>query len=442
MKFSKYNLIFQESKTDKYILFNTLSGHSYHISSDAADAIKTGDIASLDNATQKAFTRYGIIIDDQVDETRYFSYFHNKAKFGSTSVSATVLLTWACNFSCVYCFEGAGKVTNVMNQDSADKFINFMIKLAESHNAKSMHVTLFGGEPLVNIKQGFYILNHLKEYCDKNGLILTCGVITNGSLITQGIIDKLLYYNCSMVQITLDGTKEIHDSRRPYKNGKGSFEDIIHAIKLLSNVSNRLRTVIRINVDKTNTDEAVNLLAYLGKNGEGLTMCGVDFGIVRGSTSACSAYSGNCYVDYEIGDVLDYLWREAEKQGFDMRTTPSLRWMYCGLYGDSQYTITPDCGVYKCWEHAGMEEHLMGEIGADGSLINTTYALFDWMSKNPLEDNECRECVYLPACGGGCGVVSYNETGTYHAKGCYKVKGVLEKQIQRFASSIGGQSQR
>lgn len=440
MKYSKYNLIFQESEKSKYILFNTLSGHSYHISSDVADAINDGDITSLDDATQKAFIRYGIIIDDQVDETRYFSYFHNKAKFASTSVSATVLLTWACNFSCVYCFEGAGKVTSVMNQDSADKFINFMIKLAESHNAKSMYITLFGGEPLVNIKQGFYILDHLKNYCDKNGLTLSCGVITNGSLITQDIIDKLLYYNCSMVQITLDGTKAIHDSRRPYKNGRGSFDDIIRAIKLLSKASNRLRTVIRINVDKTNTDEAVNLLAYLGKNGEGLTMCGVDFGIVRGSTSACSAYSGNCYVDYEIGDVLDYLWRESEKQGFSMRTTPNLRWMYCGLYSDNQYTVTPDCGVYKCWEHAGMEEHLMGEIGADGSLINTTYALFDWMSKNPLEDKECKECVYLPACGGGCGVVSYNETGTYHGKGCFKVKGVLEKQIQRFASDIAAKS--
>lgn len=155
MKYSKYNLIFQESEKSKYILFNTLSGHSYHISSDVADAINAGDITSLDDATQKAFIRYGIIIDDQVDETRYFSYFHNKAKFASTSVSATVLLTWACNFSCVYCFEGAGKVTSVMNQDSADKFINFMIKLAESHNAKSMYITLFGGEPLVNIKQGF-----------------------------------------------------------------------------------------------------------------------------------------------------------------------------------------------------------------------------------------------------------------------------------------------
>lgn len=441
MKFSKYNLIF-EDKEKKHILFNTLSGHSFYVSDDIVIAITEGDPTALDFATQKSFTNYGIIIDDHIDETRLFSYFHNKSKFASPSVSATVLLTWACNFSCVYCFEGAGETTNVMTQESADKFIRFMIRLAETRNAKSMYINLFGGEPLVNIKQGFYILENLKKYCDSHGISLFCGIITNGSLITSEIIDKLLYYNCTMVQITLDGTKDVHDARRPYKNGKGSFDDIICAIKLLSKVSNKLRTIIRINIDKTNTTEAVNLLRYLGNNGEGLTMCGIDFGIVRGSTSACSAYSGNCYIDYEIGDVLEYLWNEAEKQGFLMHTNPFQRWMYCGLYSDGQYTVTPDCNVYKCWEHAGMEEHRMGEIGDDGSLVNVSFALYDWMSKNPLEDKDCRECVYLPACGGGCGVVSYNETGTYHAKGCFKVKGVLEKQIQRFALEVANKAKK
>ena len=441
MKFSRYNLIWNANENTQCILFNTLSGHSFYISNDIAEFIKCGQINALDEITKNLFIKYGIIIDDRIDETRYFTYFHNKAKFSSSSISATILLTWACNFSCVYCFEGAGKETRTLNQYTSDKFIKFMIKLAESKNAKSMYINLFGGEPLVNINQGFYILNNLKKYCDENGIVFSCGVITNGSLFTKEIMDKLLQYNCTMVQITLDGTKSIHDARRPYKNGRGSFDDIVKAIQLLSKESARLRTVIRINIDKTNITEATKLLAYLGKDGKNLTMCSVDFGIVRGSTSACSAYSGNCYVDYEIGDVLDYLWHEAEMQGFIISTKTFQRWMYCGLYSDNQYTVTPDCCVYKCWEHAGIEEHLIGEIDDDGSLKNTTYTLFDWMSKNPLEDQECRECVYLPACGGGCGVVSYNETGSYHSKGCFKVKGVLEKQIQRFATGAANQTE-
>lgn len=51
-----------------------------------------------------------------------------------------------------------------------------------------------------------------------------------------------------------------------------------------------------------------------------------------------------------------------------------------------------------------------------------------------MPDHECRECVYLPVCGGGCGSVSYNQSKTYHAPGCFKTKGVVEKQILHFVN--------
>ncbi|WP_211333338.1 SPASM domain-containing protein [Keratinibaculum paraultunense] len=109
--------------------------------------------------------------------------------------------------------------------------------------------------------------------------------------------------------------------------------------------------------------------------------------------------------------------------------------MYCGLYSNNQFTVAPNCDVYKCWEHVGQEEHLMGKIDENGNL-RVTYAYYDWMSVDPLKNAECSECVYLPVCGGGCGVVSYNETGTYHAKGCFKVKGTIEKQVLKYVEEI------
>lgn len=220
--------------------------------------------------------------------------------------------------------------------------------------------------------------------------------------------------------------------RRKYKDGKGSFEQIISALELLNNKSADIHTVIRINVDKNNLDEVSLLLEYLGSNGKGLTNCNVDFGIVRGSTQACSAYSGNCLSESIVGEVLSKLWSKAEMEGFTLYTKPFHRWIYCGLYADSQFTVTPNGELYKCWEHAGDEQHLMGNINENGNIDNIKYSYYDWMSHNPLENEECKECVYLPACGGGCGVVSYNETNSYHSKGCFKVKGVLEKQVLRY----------
>lgn len=47
-----------------------------------------------------------------------------------------------------------------------------------------------------------------------------------------------------------------------------------------------------------------------------------------------------------------------------------------------------------------------------------------------LKEPDCSDCKYLPICGGGCRMLSYRQTGTYHAAGCEKVKGVIEKQIE------------
>lgn len=431
MKFSRYNLKIQEEATEKGILFNTLTGNIFYVSEAVFRAIENDDIFLLDSVTLQEFQKYGIVIDDMIDERRYFSYFHNKSKFQSDVVAATVLLTWACNLSCIYCYEGAGQNTQIMNQNIAENFIQFMKMEARNRRARFMHITLFGGEPLVNIQQGFFILDELYTYCKLQNIYFSCSVITNGTLLDDLIIKKLLLYNCNMIQITLDGIKNTHNQRRPYKDGTGSFDDVINAIKRLTNYL-EIKSVIRINIDKTNLKDTEKLLEYLGNKHEKLTSCSVDFGIVRGTTAACSSYSNNCLCEAEIGDTLYHLWNIAEHNGFQIHSRPTVRWMFCGLYSDSQFTISPDGGVYKCWEHAGIPEHKIGELDNMGQIINRNYAYFDWMSKNPLEDQACSACVYLPVCGGGCGSISYNETGNYHAKGCFKVKGVVEKQIQQF----------
>lgn len=430
MKTSKFNLVIEEN--GGFVLFNTLSGHCFKISKEVAEKIDKNKIEELEKETYDSFVKKGVIIENNIDENRYFSYFQGKTKYDTNSVSSTILLTWACNFACVYCYEGAGALTETMSMTTADSFVNFMINQAKVRNAKSMYINLFGGEPLMNIECGIHILEKLKLYCKQNDMSFASGIISNGTLLTPEILEELIKNNCTQIQITLDGMEEMHNSRRFYKNGQGTFSRILEVLEMLNKRSDEIRTVIRINVDKNNLDEVKKLVRFLGQKGKKLTNCAVDFGIVRGSTKACSAYSGNCFLEESVGTVLDVLWSEAEKEGFKVYTNPSPKWIFCGLYADNQYTITPNGDLYKCWEHAGDEHHLMGKLYAEGNIDDIRYAYYDWMSFNPLENEECVNCVYLPACGGGCAVVGYNETGTYHGKGCFKVKGVIEKQIMRY----------
>lgn len=434
MKLSKYNLLVQSDHDDQYILFNTFNGNCIMISSSVADAIKQSNLELLTKQDIDLFEQTGVLIPDNVEEDKIYSYMQNQEKYASSYLSATVLLTESCNLRCIYCFQGHDRTPVTMDIEQADRFISFLTAAAKMNGSKHVAVLLFGGEPLINIEIGFYILSKVKEFCQQNEMVFSSSIITNGTLLDEYIIKKLDEFNCKMIQITLDGIKKTHDTRRMYANGNGSFDDTIGALKLLKNYG-KIHTVVRVNVDKTNLYETYQLLEYIGKNGLDLTKFTVDFGIVRGGTSACADYSPKCFSESEIGDVLYNLWNFAEKQGFKYKIRPMRKTMYCGLYSNNQFTVAPNCDVYKCWEHVGQEEHLMGKIDENGNL-RVTYAYYDWMSVDPLKNAECSESVYLPVCGGGCGVVSYNETGTYHAKGCFKVKGTIEKQVLKYVEEI------
>ena len=45
--------------------------------------------------------------------------------------------------------------------------------------------------------------------------------------------------------------------------------------------------------------------------------------------------------------------------------------------------------------------------------------------------------MYLPVCGGGCVGATYCDQNNYHSSGCYKIKGVFEKQVlERFKDEL------
>ena len=89
---------------------------------------------------------------------------------------------------------------------------------------------------------------------------------------------------------------------------------MLNGIRMIYNNAKLNNPVIRINIDKTNIDEVKRLLVYLSE--EKLNGCYIDFGIVKGTTKACSSYTGNCFVENELGEILDGLWEELESMGF------------------------------------------------------------------------------------------------------------------------------
>jgi uncharacterized protein len=137
-----------------------------------------------------------------------------------------LLFTQRCNMACTYCFEPKKK----QNRMSKEQILDFVEKLP------SIKIMMFGGEPFLDIDLLTDLYDAL-EAKDMNETLKTQllqsftirdNLITNGTLIEKNL-DIIKKYNL-MLQISVDGPKEINDLGRVYADGHGSFDDIMKSI--------------------------------------------------------------------------------------------------------------------------------------------------------------------------------------------------------------------
>lgn len=427
MKFSKYNVFYEHG--DNFLLVNTRTGAMFTLDGELKQKIESGDVSCISEDVVKEYIKTGIVIDDSFNEYNFLKYSTDKEKFNNNILSLTILMTRNCNFKCTYCFEGLNKKSDSLKPKTKEaifKFINNVFN--ENKNIKFLSITLFGGEPLLSFYNNFQWLLDIKKLCMEKEKEFSTMVITNGSLITEKILKSLKELNCHNIQITLDGIAAIHDSRRMFKNGKGSFYKVISGIKKIVGYNDFPNPVIRINIDKTNLKKTFELLEFLKY--ENLTDCYIDFGIVK--IDSKEQFSNCCFVDDELGKVLMPLWEKLRELNFKYECTPHRIFNYCGLSKENFFTIDVDGSVYKCWELVGNKDYIVGYINEAGCMVDITSHYYDCIARDADRIEECRNCVYLPLCGCGCASVSIQKNDSIFTPGCFKTKSIFFEQAKLF----------
>lgn len=435
MKYSFYNILVNDE--DDIYLANTFSGAVFKIDRPLSQLITQGNIDDLSSEDYESFKKTDVIIGDEIEELRVLSYRQNTAKFHSTILSLTILLTSDCNFRCTYCFEGLEKKATYLSETTKNRIFKFIqMTLGNDSNIQTVSITLFGGEPLMKFECSYDFLSKIQNLCAEKNKKFVTSIVTNGALITESRLEKLNNLNCSMIQITLDGTKEIHDKRRMDSYGNGTFETVANGIRKVIKYGKLGFPVIRINIDRTNLDSTFELLNYLAR--ESFTQCYIDFGIIRDANEIGCNCNDACFSDEELGEVLSPLWNKLVELNFPVSFANIRRAIYCGLCSDSTFTIDSNGDIYKCWEMVGQEAFKIGQLDDSGAIINISGHFFDWMSRGIETIPECKECKYLPICGCGCASVSYHNNKSLFSKGCFKTKSLFEKKmIMQYKTKIG-----
>lgn len=154
---------------------------------------------------------------------------------------AVVELTDKCNLRCKHCY-GSFSDGKTLNDDDIDIIIH------ELKDNGCKRVTLSGGEPCILGERLFDIADRFK----KEGFVVA--LVTNGTMVG---IDVHKYSCFDIIQVSIDGLKDVHESIR----GKGTFLKSIDSILSLKKVVKKVFAQITIN--SINQYDFFKLLAFL-----------------------------------------------------------------------------------------------------------------------------------------------------------------------------------
>ena len=89
------------------------------------------------------------------------------------------------------------------------------------------------------------------------GVTLYINIITNGLLLSEEVVDRLVPLGLNGIKITLDGDHDTHNRMRPLRGGQGTFDRIVDNIR---KVAGRCRIAIGGNFDESSVESFPALL--------------------------------------------------------------------------------------------------------------------------------------------------------------------------------------
>lgn len=171
-------------------------------------------------------------------------------------------ITCRCNLRCIMCYTDCFNRTEKVREElSTDEILRIMDELAE---AGCLELALTGGEPLAR-PDFFEIYEHAKA----GGFLVT--LLTNGTLITEEIADRLAALPPHRIEISLHGVTERTFER--VTQGRGAFQRCMAAIGLLRD--RRLPLMLKTTAMTANKEEVLAIKRYVnGLEGVGYKLGG------------------------------------------------------------------------------------------------------------------------------------------------------------------------
>lgn len=420
MKWSKYNIL---SKSDKYghLLFNTMSMVFLQINDEDLPAwleLKSNPDKVADISNGDFLLKSRIIVKDDDEDLNVYLTDVLKNRYNSSDVALTILSTRGCNFGCIYCYEQERPMIN-MSEDTEKAVIQFV---KSNPNLKRLSVVWYGGEPLIN----FPSIQRLSEAFVGMNIEYSAKMVCNGYLLTDDIANKIERLRIRNIQITLDGTADIHDKRRPLIGGQPTYEKIVSNLKYLLSVNHNVTIDIRSNIDRRNMDEYHKFYEAFRKEIPDSRVTLYPGFVSDLLSDECVSVEDNISEGgYKAQFALDIFHR----YGIEIKAfLPKFRRHSCVASKYFAFVIGPEGEIYKCWRMVGNKEQTLGNVRSGLDLAKFSRYL---VGADYTRDPKCLNCEFITLCGGGCPLVRLrNKEEGLTLNHCCPEKSHMEKLME------------
>jgi uncharacterized protein len=432
MHYSDFNIFSKIKDSKNFYIVNLLSGNADILNEEEAgqlNSIKEGRTDSNGKFFNELVEK-GYFVNKKEEDIlfrqKYLDFLDSRDK---DEIQIFFVTNYSCNFSCNYCYQdqyinpSAELTTGII--DSFFSYINTHFK------GRKKYITLFGGEPLlpgINHKNNIqYIINEADKYA------LDICIVTNGYTLPE-YIDILKNGRIREIQVTLDGTSEIHNKRRFLKSGGSTFDNIVKGIDLC--LENLIPVNLRMVLDKENINYLPGLAQFAiekdwTENKLFKTQVGRNYELHHCQSSNEKLFSRISLYEkiYELIKENNYI-LQFYKPAYSVSKFLSEN----GVLPDPLFDSCPACKTEWAFDYTGNIYPCTATVGKKDESLGTFYPAINinaevaenWERRDITSIEKCKTCNLKLACGGGCGSVARNKNGEICSPDCRPVTELLE----------------
>ncbi len=437
MQPSMFNVQVPLADRNEVFLMNTFSDAQLLVSPDVVGSARAHRAAARPaSITRKrrpspTLAENGFVVESRERERQLAARLLHDVREDTERLKITVLTTLQCNFACDYCFQGDhgdyNKFAAKMSLETAKNVADWIEERLDEVQPEKFTLTLFGGEPLLNLPVAYYLAERCHALCAERGIEQTIIDHHQRAAADAGGGRPAEAVRAGRREGHARRRPDTHNRMRPLRGKQGTFDRIIENVR---RVADKVPITIGGNFDETSWDSYPALLDFLREQEFADKIAKINFkpiikapepeqpkGIIPltvvgsddkplGGTCMTSAGAGG---GQRRGHAVRLVPLRRREDVVPARRDAQGRLLHAGRRPHGAVRDSPAPRLHHRTGrlalrvprvHRRRQAESTGHIdGRDEIWRQAAAERFDRLS--PSKD-ECGDCSYIPVCGGGC----------------------------------------